>query len=230
MLKSFRFLFQFAWINLACLLGFAVLVVVGCYATGVPGGASNLFATYYGAFPLVTLFVLFLFAFSLCTSNLNLGLSFGARRRDFFWAVQGVLVVYTGFCWAAQVLLAALPQLGGWIEEGRWTLIRAFYGGTLWVFPLVCLTILVLGCLGGLVSAKSKVWGAVILSVSVIALLMGSILLALMADLDAWSFLMGSAWSGMWGSLPAILTIGMLATLAIGEVVIWRQIFRFAVR
>lgn len=122
MLKSFRFLFQFAWINLACLLGFAVLVVVGCYATGVPGGASNLFATYYGAFPLVTLFVLFLFAFSLCTSNLNLGLSFGARRRDFFWAVQGVLVVYTGFCWAAQVLLAALPQLGGWIEEGRWTL------------------------------------------------------------------------------------------------------------
>ena len=124
MLKSFRFLFQFAWINLACLLGFAVLVVVGCYATGVPGGASNLFATYYGAFPLVTLFVLFLFAFSLCTSNLNLGLSFGARRRDFFWAVQGVLVVYTGFCWAAQVLLAALPQLGGWIEEGRWTLIR----------------------------------------------------------------------------------------------------------
>ena len=49
-------------------------------------------------------------------------------------------------------------------------------------------------------------------------------------DLDAWSFLMGSAWSGMWGSLPAILTIGMLATLAIGEVVIWRQIFRFAVR
>ena len=187
MLKSFRFLFQFAWINLACLLGFAVLVVVGCYATGVPGGASNLFATYYGAFPLVTLFVLFLFAFSLCTSNLNLGLSFGARRRDFFWAVQGVLVVYTGFCWAAQVLLAALPQLGGWIEEGRWTLIRAFYGGTLWVFPLVCLTILVLGCLGGLVSAKSKVWGAVILSVSVIALLMGSILLALMADLEVLS-------------------------------------------
>ena len=87
-----------------------------------------------------------------------------------------------------------------------------------------------LGCLGGLVSAKSKVWGAVILSVSVIALLIGSLLLALMADLDAWSFLMGSAWSGMWGSLPAILTIGMLATLAIGEVVIWRQIFRFAVR
>lgn len=67
-------------------------------------------------------------------------------------------------------------------------MIRAFYGGTLWVFPLVCLTILVLGCLGGLVSAKSKVWGAVILSVSVIALLMGSILLALMADLDACPF------------------------------------------
>ena len=49
MLKSFRFLFQFAWINLACLLGFAVQVVVGCYATRLPAGASNLFATTYGA-------------------------------------------------------------------------------------------------------------------------------------------------------------------------------------
>lgn len=91
--------------------GFAVLVVVGCYATGCPVGQSNLFATYYGAFPLVTLFVLFLFAFSLCTSNLNLGLSFGARRRDFFWAVQGVLVVYTG---------SAGPRKSCWLLCPSW--------------------------------------------------------------------------------------------------------------
>ena len=74
MLKSFRFLFQFAWINLACLLGFAVLVVVGCYATGVPGGASNLFATYYGApFPWSPCSSYSFSPFPLCTSNLNLG-------------------------------------------------------------------------------------------------------------------------------------------------------------
>ena len=230
MLRSFRFLLQFAWMNLGVLLAFAAVVAAGCYATGVPEGADNLFATYYGAFPLVILFVLFIYAFALCTSNLNLGLSFGARRRDFFWAVQGVLLVYTGVCWLLVLAMAYLPAVDNWVVQGRLTLIRAFAGDTLWVFPLVCLSIQILGCLGGLVSAKSKVWGAVILSVSVIALLIGSLLLALMADLDAWSFLMGSAWSGMWGSLPAILTIGMLATLAIGEVVIWRQIFRFAVR
>lgn len=230
MLRSFRFLFQFAWINLSCLLGFAVLVVAGCYITGVPGGADNLFATYYGAFPLVILFVLFIFAFSLCTSNLNLGLSLGARRREFFWGIQGVFAVYTGVCWAVQLLLAALPQQCGWSEAGRWTVIRAFSGGTLWVFPLVCLTMLVLGCLGGMVSVKSKAWGAVIISAAVIALFVGAILLAVMADLDAWAFLTGSAWSGLWGSLPALLTIGMFAALVIGEAVIWRQIFRFAVR
>ena len=185
-------------VGLGAVLAFAAVVTVGSFATGVPNGAENLFETYFSTLPMVLLVILYILSFALCTSSMNLALSLGARRRDFFWAVQGVLVVYTGFCWAAQVLLAALPQLGGWIEEGRWTLIRAFYGGTLWVFPLVCLTILVLGCLGGLVSAKSKVWGAVILSVSVIALLIGSLLLALMADLDAWSFLMGSAWSGMW--------------------------------
>ena len=81
MLKSFRFLFQFAWINLACLLGFAVLVVVGCYATGVPGGASNLFATYYGAFPLVTLFVLFLFEMCIRDSFWSPRAPCGLRRR-----------------------------------------------------------------------------------------------------------------------------------------------------
>ena len=230
MLRSFRFLLQFAWMNLGVLLAFAAVVAAGCYATGVPEGADNLFATYYGAFPLVILFVLFIYAFALCTSNLNLGLSFGARRRDFFWAVQGVLLVYTGVCWLLVLAMAYLPAVDNWVVQGRLTLIRAFAGDTLWVFPLVCLSIQILGCLGGLVSSRSKAWGAVVISVAVILLLAGSVLLAFMADGDLWSFLTGGAWSGLWGSLPVILVLVVLAALAGGEAVLWRWISRFVVR
>ena len=47
MFKSFRFLFQFAWVNLGAVLAFAAVVTVGSFATGVPNGAENLFETYF---------------------------------------------------------------------------------------------------------------------------------------------------------------------------------------
>ena len=57
MVKSFRFLIRFAWVNLASLLGFAAIVIVGCYVTGVPEGREmgNLFETYYCMFPTMIL-------------------------------------------------------------------------------------------------------------------------------------------------------------------------------
>ena len=79
MVKSFRFLLNFAWVNMGAILGFAALVIAGCYATGVPDRAGssgdNLFTTYYAMFPIMILFMLYIYAFALCTSNLNLGLS-----------------------------------------------------------------------------------------------------------------------------------------------------------
>ena len=61
--KTVRFLFQFAWVNLASLLGFAAFVFAGCYLTGVPGepGNSNLFANYYAMFPAMAASVCFCF-------------------------------------------------------------------------------------------------------------------------------------------------------------------------
>ena len=90
MVKSFRFLLSYSWVNLGAVFGFAAIVIVGCYITGVPGNPNvgNLFETYYAMFPTMILLCLFLYAFAMCTNNLNMGLSMGARRKDFFWAIQ----------------------------------------------------------------------------------------------------------------------------------------------
>ena len=132
MVKSFKYLLQFAWINLGAILGFAAIVIAGAYLTGVPQGANNLFRTYFGTFPLLTLIMLFLFSYALCTSNLNLALSFGARRRDFFFAIQGVLLLYAGVCWALQAVMSAIPDLFAWTSVDRWSFLMSLGGLTNW--------------------------------------------------------------------------------------------------
>ena len=54
-MKSFRFLLSYSWVNLGAVFGFAAIVIVGCYITGVPGNPNvgNLFETYYAMFPAV---------------------------------------------------------------------------------------------------------------------------------------------------------------------------------
>ena len=155
--RSFRFLLNFAWTNLGAIFGFAAIVIAGCYVTGVPNNAENgnLFENYYAMFPTMILLCLFLYAFALCTNNLNLGLSMGARRNDFFWALQGIMVFYAVICWALQLFMSAFPALANWEVRDRWMLLNLF-GGRVWLFPLVCMVLMVLGCLSGLVMVKSK--------------------------------------------------------------------------
>ena len=90
MVKSFRFLLSYSWVNLGAIFGFAAIVIAGCYVTGVPDdpNAGNLFETYYAMFPTMILLCLFLYAFAMCTNNLNLGLSMGARRQSWKDAVR----------------------------------------------------------------------------------------------------------------------------------------------
>ena len=220
MIKSFRFLLQFAWINLATILGFAAIVTLGSYATGVPQGTENIFRTYYGSFPMMCLIILFIYAFALCTSNLNLALSFGARRRDFFWAIQAILLVYTGVCWALQMVMSAIPTLFGWISLERWNTMLSLGGQPLWLYPLFCLFILGLGCLCGLVFTRSKVWGTVLLIAAMLLAIAGTVVLMLSADFG----------SGRWGQLPLFLAIGLIAVFAVCDGLIGRTVRRFMVR
>lgn len=221
MVKSFKYLLQFAWINLGAILGFAAIVIAGAYLTGVPQGANNLFRTYFGTFPLMTLIMLFLFSYALCTSNLNLALSFGARRRDFFFAIQGVLLLYAGVCWALQAVMSAIPDLFGWTSVDRWSFLMSLGGLTNWQYPLACLTIMTLGCLCGLLYVRSKGWGVLVMVVTILGGIAATMVLLIFLDSQP----------GTPGALTAtILTCGSVGVIAVCELLIWRTVHRFVVR
>ena len=221
MVKSFKYLLQFAWINLGAILGFAAIVIAGAYLTGVPQGANNLFRTYFGTFPLMTLIMLFLFSYALCTSNLNLALSFGARRRDFFFAIQGVLLLYAGVCWALQAVMSAIPDLFAWTSVDRWSFLMSLGGLTNWQYPLACLAIMTLGCLCGLLYVRSRVWGGVVMIFTMLGGVAATMVLLIFSDSQP----------GTPGALTAtILTCGTVGVIAVCELLIWRTVHRFVVR
>ena len=228
MVKSVRFLWQFIWVNLSAIFAFAAIVVGGCYITGVPQGAQNLFKSYFQAFPLMILFILYMYGFALCTNSLNLALSFGARRRDIFWGIQGTILLYTAVCWLLQLFMSGLPALGSWTQLSRPWVMGG--NGGLVLFPLLCVTALVLGCLSGMAMARSRALGIVLIFVAALALMAGTVVLLIVADLSMWSFLLGGEWGAMWGSLPYVLLGLALLALIVGEVVIWRTVRGYAVR
>lgn len=229
--KSFRFLLNFAWVNLSAIFGFAAIVIAGCYITGVPGNTENgnLFETYYAMFPTMLLLILFLYAFALCTNNLNLGLSMGARRTDFFWALQGIMVFYAVVCWALQLFMAAFPAIASWEVRERWALLELF-GGRVWAFPLVCLVLMVLGCLSGMVMVKNKIVGSILVTVSIFVMVVVTVFMILSADTNIVENLLETEFGWLFTVLPRVM-IGVLAVGAVGgELFIWWFIQRCIVR
>lgn len=229
--RSFRFLLNFAWYNLAAIFGFAAIVIAGCYVTGVPSNAGNgnLFETYYAMFPTMLLLILFLYAFALCTNNLNLGLSMGARRTDFFWALQGIMAFYAVICWALQLFMSAFPAIANWEVRDRWALLDLF-GGKVWVFPLVCFVLMVLGCLSGLVVVKNKVLGFILVTVSVIIMVVVTIFMLLFTDAMMTEPFQEAGLGWVFTILPKVI-VAVLAVSAVGgELLIWRTIQRYIVR
>ena len=229
--KSVRFLLQFTWVNLGAIFGFAAIIIAGCYATGIPHDldTSNLFETYYSMFPTMILLCLFLYAFSLCTNNLNLGLSMGARRRDFFWAIQGNMAFYAVVCWGLQLFMSAFPALAGWEIRDKWALLDLF-DGRVWVFPLVCMALMVLGCLSGLVMVKSKIAGTILVTVSIFVMIFATVFMMLSADTGVMDYLLDTEWGWPWTTLPKAMLAVLAAGAVGGELLIWRVIQRYVVR
>ena len=231
MVKSFRFLLSYSWVNLGAVFGFAAIVIVGCYITGVPGNPNvgNLFETYYAMFPTMILLCLFLYAFAMCTNNLNLGLSMGARRRDFFWAIQGNMAFYAVVCWGLQLFMSDFPALANWEIRDKWALLDLF-GGRVWAFPLVCMVLMVLGCLSGLVMVKNKIIGTILVTLSVFVMVGVTIVMILSSETRFMSYLLDTEWGWLWTTLPKA-GLAVLAVSAVGgEFVIWRVIQRYVVR
>lgn len=229
--KSFRFLLNFVLVNLGAVFGFAAIVIAGCYVTGVPGNTENgnLFETYYAMFPTMLLLFVFLYSFALCTNNLNLGLSMGARRVDFFWAIQGIMVFYAVVCWALQLFMAAFPALANWEVRDRWALLDLF-GGRVWVFPLVCLVLMVLGCLSGLVMVKNKIIGTILVTLSILVMMGVTVFMLLSADTNIMDALLETQWAWLWINLPKMMTAVLAVGAVGGEFLIWKVIQRYVVR
>ena len=230
MVKSFRFLLNFAWVNLGAIIGFAVIIIGGCYATGIADNpnSSNLFETYYAMFPTMILLCLFLYAFGLCTNNLNMGLSMGARRGDFFWAIQGVLVFYTAVCWALQWFMSAFPALANWEVRERWALLSTYNTKPL-TYPALCFVILILGCLSGLVVVRHKVLGGLLVTLSVFVMVLATVFMLLSTDTSLFDFANGTEWAWL-AVLPKIVMAVLAVSAAGGEFLIWRTIQRYTVR
>ena len=175
---------------------------------------------------MMSLIVVFLFGFALCTSNLNLALSMGARRRDFFWAVQGTLLLYAGEACLLQGLLAFLSRVDNWAKPTLWTGLDSLGWRELGIALVLNLLVGILGCLSGLLLAKSKLLGGIVMVLSLFAVLVGTMLVQLSA-------LLGKSWpllGGIWGDLPVITLAIFLMLLAGGDAAIWRTIRGYTVR
>ena len=221
MYQCARFLFHSVWTSLGAVLAFAAIVIAGAFATGVPDGAQNLFTTYFAGLPLTVLLILFILSFNLCTSNLQLALSLGARRRDYFIALQGALLAYTGACWLLQIAVSLIPTAFAWANPQRWTILTALRGPHLWSYPLLCLAVLALGCACGMLFARSRVLGGIILTVSIFLGIFGTGFLYIT--------------SGTWGEanlgvLPVVLTAGAVGVAGASEGFMWRAISRCTVK
>ena len=229
--KSLRFLLNYSLVNLGAVFGFAAIVIVGCYATGVPHNprVGNLFETYYAMFPTMILLCLFLYAFSMCTNNLNLGLSMGARRVDFFWAIQANMACYAVICWGLQLFMSAFPALANWEIRDKWALLDLF-DGRVWAFPLVCMVLMVLGCLSGLVMVKSKILGTILVTISIFVMIFVTVFMILSADTGIMNYLMETEWGWLWTTLPRIMIAVLSAGAVGGEFLIWKVVQRYVVR
>lgn len=231
MVKSFRLLLNFVWVGLVSIFGFIAVVIVGCYAASVPGSAfrGSLFATYYTMLPTFILLCLFLYGMSLCTSNLNLGLSMGARRSDFFWAIQGAILLYTVVGWALEWLLSVFPTAAHWTARDQWAVLAA-YRDRLWIYPLLCITLLVLGCLLGLLMVRHRVLTVIIMTLVGFIVMGSTMFMLLSAQTNTTVFLMGSGWGWIFTTLPRLLPAILTAAAVGGELLMWRAIQTYTVR
>ena len=150
--------------NYAMALAFAGIILGGCYLTGVPAEGRGLFYGYFNMFPSMLLLVALFPGTALCTTSLNHALSYGARRRDYFWGMQGIMVLNTVFYSLFNALFLALPELLNWHPD--------FSGATFSAtFPFAMFMIHTIGCAVGQLYIKSRRWGSVIIGLAIFLLI-----------------------------------------------------------
>lgn len=222
MKRTFRYLWQSLSFNLLVLLGLAAVLTVGAVLSGAgtEDVGRNPFGTYFGMFPFMSILILFILSFNLCTVDLQIAVSFGARRRDFFLGLQGALLAYSVSVWGLQSVMSRVPEIMGWSDLEHWQMLLG-NGMGFGEYLLMIMAILAMGCLCGLLYTRSKVWSVVVL------------LLVVVIGIVAVFFQMMTALqhdSRIWGDLPMILRIGFGVVLAVAEAGLWNFIKEYCVR
>lgn len=218
MTKCLKFASLFILENLMVLFGFAVIVLVGCLFTGVPSGAENLFTTYYGMFPFMYLLIIFIASFAWCTTNLNLGLSYGCRRRDFFLATQVQVVLYILFGFALNQIMLAIPKIGNWNNSDL--RMMALFDLPLPLYILLTAALVLAGCTLGPLYMRSRIIGTVLMVV-IIFLGIGATVAIMFLSHDP---------IRTWGQLPTIISIALFLVCALCEGLLYRFIHKATVR
>ena len=215
MARCFRFLLRFSLMNLAIFAAAAAVIVAGAFVTDVPSGNTNLFSTYFDGFPALSLFILFMMAFSM-TSTLTLALNFGATRKALFVALQGVLAIYAVGGWAISALFSALPVWCGWPREGAAT---ALMLNTSPAFLTAGAA--VLGLLSGVMMARNRLLGGMVLVLAMLLMMVGIF----------WLVITGGSFSGgMWGDLPWLLPLALGLAAVAADVFLYRYLKGYVVR
>lgn len=222
MAKAFRYLLVTGWANLAAIPITALVITVLTALSGAPMKDVNFFSTYFVALPLICLLFLFIYGASLCSTSLHIALSLGCRRKDFFGGLCGMLLVYTGVAWAVRSCVLAVPALFSWSLEESMDFLFHFPGGSVWLYPLLGLCCVTLGCLCGLVLTRSRKLGAILFTFAmmlVVAIMVAAALIGMFAlYVPVLSTL--SRWLGV--LCGAVILVSLLLAR--------RQIFRFVVK
>ena len=217
MARCFRFLLRFSLMNLAIFVAAAAVIVAGAFVTDVPSGNTNLFSTYINGFPALSLFILFMMAFSM-TSTLTLALNFGATRKALFCGVQGVLAVYAVGGWAISALFSSVPVWFGWSREGAASVLMLNAGPA---FLAAVAASVVLGVLSGVMMIHNRLLGSMILILAILLMMAGIF----------WLVITGSSFSGgMWGDLPWILPLALGLAAVVADAFLYRYLKNYVVR
>ena len=219
MRKCLKYLSITAVENMTAICGTAALLTLGCILTGVPAGKGSIFTIYFSMFPFMYLLILLIVSIACCTTSLQTALSFGAKRRDYFWALQIYVVFYALLGWVLNRILNAISA--NWIPSESAPTMDLLFHAPLPLYLLIAVPAILLGCALGPIYTRSSLLGT---------LVMVGIMLS---GIGATVFLLVISRNGSmdrWGDLPAIITALFAVVGVICDVFIYRFLKKATVR
>lgn len=198
MKQSCLYQLRVSWSYLISEIIFMLVMILGCLLTnGRNETAEHLFSIYLASFPMMTGLMLFYAAFQLTGSSLNIALSMGVRRQDYFRALQLTYVVLLAVMLLFQLILDMIVIHFGWeIEEFSGV---GYTWDNLVVIPIYLLSLTLGGALSGLWTWISGVKGQVLITMLATMHTLSVLMIGL--------FIFAPDNRGAWGDLPWILPL-----------------------